>query len=542
MAGFLESLIGTESGGNWQAQNSVKGAGGMMGHFGRLQFGRARLQDAMNAGVIPQGVTPEQFMADPAMQQRVEAWHFSDIDRNAANMGLTKYVGQTVGGIPITPEAIRAMAHLGGIGGAAKFLETGGQHNPADAYGTSLADYARKHGGAMGGGDMRGSGGNPLVMGGAGGDTMQPEKPKGLLGFLGDEDKRARLAMALEGMTLNPNQGYMMMLSEGIKDRRTTKAADAAKNKTAAWLRSQGREDLAAAIESGVMNGTDAAKMAMEKPDPLAQINLELKQLELQQARNPTPDPLVALEIEKRQIEIEKARNPQPGYRQVRGADLGMTGPEADRMFNVSPEGQVTAIGGSGTTVNVDTGGGKQFEEAFAKGDAATIETVYNSGLQASRNIGRINQLETLLSSVPTGAVGALKQVAGEFGINTADLDDIQSAQAIINSLVPEQRQPGSGPMSDADLALFKQSLPRIINQPGGNKTIVDTMRAIAQYDAEGAAIVQKLRAGEIDRAAAFRMLQERKNPLESFRGGAVAPTAGSGGVSDDDLKYLEGN
>jgi hypothetical protein len=71
--------------------------------------------------------------------------------------------------------------------------------------------------------------------------------------------------------------------------------------------------------------------------------------------------------------------------------------------------------------------------------------------------------------------------------------------------------------MSDADLELFKQSLPRIINQPGGNAQIISTMRAIADYDAQGAEIVQRLRAGEIDRPMAFQLLQGRTNPLSNF-------------------------
>ncbi len=143
---FLSSLIGTESGGNWAAKNSEVGSGGKAGHFGRLQFGQARLEDAKNAGIIPASMTPGQFMADPASQQAVEAWHFADIDRQAEAMGLNAYLGQNIGGATITPEAIRAMAHLGGIGGAAKFLKTGGKYNPSDAYGTSLLDYAAKHG------------------------------------------------------------------------------------------------------------------------------------------------------------------------------------------------------------------------------------------------------------------------------------------------------------------------------------------------------------------------------------------------------------
>ena len=186
-------------------------------------------------------------------------------------------------------------------------------------------------------------------------------------------------------------------------------------------------------------------------------------------------------------------------------------------------------IGGSGVTVNNDLSGGGKFDEAFAKGDAATVETVYNAGLAAQRNLGRIDQLEGLLAASPTGFEGASKQALGEWGINTEGLDAIQSAEAIINSLVPEQRQPGSGPMSDADLALFKKSLPRIVNQPGGNKTIVDTMRAIARYDAEGAQIVQRLRSGELSRAEAFDALQNRVNPLEGFKGGSKVegPPAG---------------
>jgi hypothetical protein len=123
-----------------------------------------------------------------------------------------------------------------------------------------------------------------------------------------------------------------------------------------------------------------------------------------------------------------------------------------------------------------------------------------------------------------------LKQYAGEWGIDSSKLNDIQAAQAMINSLVPEQRAPGSGPMSDADLALFKQSLPRIINQPGGNETIIKMMRGIAQYDAEGANIVQRTRLPEGDpnrltRHQAFSALQNRVNPLAEFKGSSGEST-----------------
>ncbi|WP_323716865.1 hypothetical protein [Paracoccus aminovorans] len=78
----------------------------------------------------------------PEQQQAVEQWHFADIERQAQRMGLNSSIGQTVDGI-------RAMAQLGGIGGAAKFLQSDGQYNPADSNGTHLSDYTMKYGGLL---------------------------------------------------------------------------------------------------------------------------------------------------------------------------------------------------------------------------------------------------------------------------------------------------------------------------------------------------------------------------------------------------------
>jgi hypothetical protein len=189
---------------------------------------------------------------------------------------------------------------------------------------------------------------------------------------------------------------------------------------------------------------------------------------------------------------------------------------------------------------NIDLGGEK-FEQEFAKGDAAALAEVASAGMAAQRNLGRISALEQSLANAPSGMEARFKQMAGEMGIPTEGLSEIQAATAMINSLVPEQRPPGSGPMSDADLELFKQSLPRIINQPGGNAMIINTMRGVAQYDAQGAAIVQQLRAGEITRAQAFQMLQARQNPLDGFKAPAAQGGAGAApaGVDPSDWEFM---
>lgn len=171
---YLTSLIGTESGGNWKAQNSEVGAGGKAGHFGRVQFGHARLQEAMDAGAIPQGTTPEQFMASPELQKAAEAWHFGDLERQLAPL-----VGSVVNGQTLDLGALVAMGHLGGAGGARKYVESGGAYNPSDSFGTSLSDYAKKHGGAGGAASMGGQyGGNALAAPPADPANALADKPK----------------------------------------------------------------------------------------------------------------------------------------------------------------------------------------------------------------------------------------------------------------------------------------------------------------------------------------------------------------------------
>lgn len=145
------SLIQNESGGNWSAQNNAKGAGGKKGHFGRLQFGHARLSEAKAAGVMPRNMTPAQFMKSPEVQRAVEDWHWSDIDQYAERKGITQQFGQTIGDVTLTRDSFRAMAHLGGSGGAERFVRTGGKYNPADINGTRLSDYGKRHVNAWGG-------------------------------------------------------------------------------------------------------------------------------------------------------------------------------------------------------------------------------------------------------------------------------------------------------------------------------------------------------------------------------------------------------
>lgn len=253
--GYLGQTYQIESGGNPYAQNPNSSAGGGFQFIDSTarQYG---LTDKSNLGAS----------ADAAARLARD---------NAAQ--LRRVLGRE----PTAAELY--LAHQQGGGGASALLA-----NPnAPAVDIVGADAVRLNGGNAnmtagefanlwlgkfgntpmptntGGGGMAGGNVTMSTMGGQ--QEQAPSIWNNLFGgALADPDKRARLAIALEGMTLNPNQALIQTQAEGIKSRADEKKAATEINRTAAWLRSQGRDDLAAAVESGALGGRDAAGIAMQ--------------------------------------------------------------------------------------------------------------------------------------------------------------------------------------------------------------------------------------------------------------------------------------
>jgi hypothetical protein len=131
---FIERLTQSESSGDSKAEITIKDG---RKFSGKLQFGEARLQDYRAA--TGKTFTQDQFKADEALQDDVGAWHIADIDKAIDNLGDAAK-GYSRNGL-------RSVAHLGGKGGMAKFVQSSGKHNPADELGTSLQDYYEKFSG-----------------------------------------------------------------------------------------------------------------------------------------------------------------------------------------------------------------------------------------------------------------------------------------------------------------------------------------------------------------------------------------------------------
>jgi hypothetical protein len=131
---FIDRLTQSESSGDSQAEITIKDG---RKFAGKLQFGEARLQDYRSA--TGKAFTQDEFKADEVLQDQVGAWHIADIDKAIDKLGdATKGYDRN---------GLRSVAHLGGKGGMAKFVKSGGKHNPADELGTSLQDYYEKFSG-----------------------------------------------------------------------------------------------------------------------------------------------------------------------------------------------------------------------------------------------------------------------------------------------------------------------------------------------------------------------------------------------------------
>jgi hypothetical protein len=304
-----------------------------------------------------------------------------------------------------------------------------------------------------------------------------------------------RFARALDPLIMPELRGA----GAAIEKQGAARVAADRKNKTVEMLRARGRDDLADMVERGMISPTDAASQLLATPKEKGKV-----------------------------VDASVLRQMFPGAK------------IDDGLYNLKPDGTANKIGGGGVSVqNVIGSGEKKFEEKFAELDAKALSDVAKVGATASRSLAQIGRLEALLSNIDSGMGASIQQFAGSFGVQTDGLDDIQAADALISALVPAQRPEGSGPMSDEDLKLFKRSLPSIINTPGGNQIIINTMRGLAEYDAEGARIVQRLRKKEITQAEAFELLNSRADPFAAFK----APTgpAPTGGLTRQDALDILG-
>jgi len=174
--------------------------------------------------------------------------------------------------------------------------------------------------------------------------------------------------------------------------------------------------------------------------------------------------------------------------------------------------------------------GEKKFRETMGKEQADYIVATGKDGDAAAQDIQTIGELRKLGDRIGTGGGAVIRQRLGEFGIKFKGSDDIEAYTALLNRLTPQQRVPGSGATSDFDAKMFRDSLPRLINTPEGNKLVLDTMERLAQNRMARADIANKVQTGELSRQDGMKQLSQlqadARKLSESVKTAAAQPTA----------------
>ena len=128
---FLDKLAMSESSGKCDAEIKIKDG---RQYTGKYQFGEARLTDYRRA--TKEKFTTTHFRRNPALQDKAASWHVAYIQNEIDKLGDKAN--------EFHHDGLKAVAHLGSIGGVKSFVRSKGQYNPRDELGTSLRDYYDK--------------------------------------------------------------------------------------------------------------------------------------------------------------------------------------------------------------------------------------------------------------------------------------------------------------------------------------------------------------------------------------------------------------
>jgi len=231
------------------------------------------------------------------------------------------------------------------------------------------------------------------------------------------------------------------------------------------------------------------------------------------------------------------SKEPKESFRPLSAEEKTQLGLPKDQSFQISSSGKIDQVTKGALVKNVIGGEEGAFVKKSQEKLAENYVTIADSGRTARRSLSDITRLESLLEKTPTGFGASAKLAAGNIGIATKGLSELQAADALINKLVPQQRPPGSGTMSDADLELYKKSVVRIINQPGANKLIIESTKDINNYIVKEADIANQVLNGKISREEADRKFAELGNPVQDFF--KKNPSIIGGSPSTKSVKFL---
>ena len=295
--------------------------------------------------------------------------------------------------------------------------------------------------------------------------------------YLGDKENRLNLASGFAGISGNPNAGNIQQGLQNrisvLQDDRKLKAANALattkatsqRNATAAYLRQNGREDLALAMENGGLTAAQALGQLPKEKDPSAAIQAyEYYVAQL-------PEGTVPKSFEEYELEQTRAGVAQPD-----------------------------GVGQTAFQKSVGPAQVKQFVDYIDKG-AAARKTIMNTSI-----------LGELGNAMDSGIV----PVAMRKYIIEGMSGPIDAYNAMLTSTALSLKGKGTGPMTDKDFDNLLATVGSISASPAARRIVQLALTENSRIALQIADISSQAISGTMDRLVATRKINElmQSSPL----------------------------
>ena len=270
----------------------------------------------------------------------------------------------------------------------------------------------------------------------------------GIQNFLEDDEKRARLAIALNSMRLNPDPGFARAMQSQLETAQATRLLKSQGNVTAETIRKMGGRN------------AEAYASAVEKNPSLAK---EYFAAFLKERGTATTMQMTGEQL---------------------NADSGVTQYDPTAVYNVKTnpsdpsDRSITKVGGSAPTINFGAG------EATVKAVEGQLGGYVERGTAARRQNSQLKFFKSALSGVQTGAFEDTKATVRNFAarlgvpVDESQLASAETIRALTAQLVAEELRQNKGPQTDFDTRYAETYTPGLGNTPESNQRILDYMES----------------------------------------------------------------
>lgn len=202
-----------------------------------------------------------------------------------------------------------------------------------------------------------------------------------------------------------------------------------------------------------------------------------------------------------------------------------------------------------GPLVSIDQRGESSFEQKRAATMAERVQGWEDANVKSAQTLNRLTQMERALDQFSTGAMSGAMLKAGQIaqrlnvppatlealGINPEQVASGEAIRSLASQMLVGMIGSGGFPaqgFSNADREMLERALPGLQNSPGGNKMIIQIMRAGAQRDMEIGKAWRDWSRTKGDNLASVRGFQSEILPGITERG-IVSPILEQGGWTD---------